>query len=715
MNMQVKTGGGVLALPPTIVGILPDGRLPRSQLVDDNLNDGADSREVIFQLGDVDDKSSSGAHTITLLVYPEGYTPVENDPTYVVLTRFKADQPTGDWSFPEDFKLTGDAVRFLVDKHHPSGDYAEYGAALIIYDEFGNPDMSQPELKFFVDLTAPHQDQPGNGNGRGRRPPLIDQTGLPAVIDDAWLADQANTGGLDITISTAYQKFEAGLDRLNFYLSAQTTFSGMQGEGAAVANFPLPVGGVVNIPLARLQALKDGPYYYSYNLTDAPGNISNSSAITLLFNRVSAPAPVLDIPRIPITNPNGQTPITFASFKPDPNAVVMEIDFPLNSLQGDRILPHIQDANGNVYDLPEQPIPAPGTTGPLKFGMDYDFCAQVFGDPNGQTDQQFVYWYELLRTTIPDNPVSAPQQYGIIDFAYGGPEQPNLPDLENPNIVPVVVQGGGTPAPAPNTLGPAQAGLAATMTWNLWTDPNRPITGREIVTFFYQGKQVGTPVGVQAGQTTVSTPLPWATILAEQNGSGANARLAYITVSYPGSLNPMTQTPPTRVDVTAVVINLPAPKIIVSAFRTATGTLVPERAVTAINCPSQDHPVVANGPMPPYAPRKLRVRVDRDLNIPAGATVAFKFEGRVTNGAGGAVIPNTSFSDSKPMPATGPLEFDVDYSFIRPIQNPSPGPGLRPATQYAYIEYVVNGITASIIVGVALLNSSLVYCETNRP
>jgi hypothetical protein len=707
MNMQVKTGGA-LALPPTIVGLVAGDRLTYQQMEVD--------RKVVFQLADVDDKTPSGAHRIELLVYPAGYTPVEFDPTYVVMTQLKASQPGGDWSFPVDFELTGPALNTLVDKFDPAGEYAEYGAAFIIYDEFDNPDLSQPTLRLFRDRTAPWQRQPGTGNGTGNRPPLVSQTGLPTVIDDNWLNDPNNAGGLNITLSTAWTKFEAGIDRVNFFISQLTTFTGMQGEGAIVADFPVPASGVINIPLSALQALKDGAYFYSYNLKDAPGNISNNSAITLLFNRVSAPAPVLGIPRIPVTGTNGQTPITFASFRPDPDAVVMEIDFPLHSLEKDRILPHIMDSNGNVYDLPEQEIPAPGTPGPLKFVIDYAFWAIVFGDPNRDTEEQFEYWYELIRPTIPVNPVSTPQQFGTVDFSYAGPEQPNLPDPQNPNITPVAVQGGGTPVPAPNTLGPAQAGLDATMIWNLWTDANRPITGREIVTFFYQGKQVGTPVGVQAGATTVTTILPWATILAEGNGTGATAREAYIVVSYPGSANPMTQTPVTPVNVTAVVINLPAPKIVVSAFRTATGAVVPERLATSINCPSLDHPAVANGPMPPYeATRRLRVRVERDVNIPSGATVAFKFEGRTTNGAGGAVIPNTPFTDSKPMPATGPLEFDVPYTNIRPIQLPSPGPGQRPATQYAYIEYEVNGIKASVIVAVALLNSSLVYCEQNRP
>lgn len=709
MNMQVKSGG-VLALPPTIVGVLPDGRIPYQQLKVD--------RRVTFQLADVDDKSDVGAVRIELHVHPKGVTPIEFDPTWMVLELLKANQPGADWTFPIDFDVTGASLDRLVDRFDMNGEYAEYGATFIIYDFFTNSDISDRPLEFKVDLTAPYQRQPGTGNGTGPRPVLISQTGLPTRIDEAWLADPANAGGLDLTIPTGYTKFEALTDLVSFYVSTQTTFTGMQGDvnGASVIDFPLPVGGVINIPLADLQALRDGSYFYSYNLKDAPGNISNNSAITLLFSRVSAPAPVLGIPRIPVTGPNGQTPITFATVAPPPSKAVMEIDFPLNSRPGDRIIPHISDSDGNVYDLPEQQIPPAGTPGPLTFVIDYDFWAQVFGNPNRQDEEQFEYWYELRRPTIPVNPVSQPQQFGVVDFSYAGPEQPNLPDLTNPNIVPVVVQGAGAPVPAPNTLGPAQAGLAATMTWTLWTDPDRLVTGREIVTFYYQGKQVGSPVGVQAGDTTVTTQLPWDTILAEGNGSGAMAREAYITIGYPGSANVMTQTPVTPVNVTAVVIDLPAPQIIVSAFRTATGTLVPERVATSINCPSMDHPTVANGPMPPYAARSLRIRILRDPNIPTGAIVNLEFEGRVTNTVGGAAIPGTQITDSRPMPATGVLEFNLtDYTAIRTIQLPSPGPGQRPATRFARIAYTVNGITSEVIVPVALLNSSLVYCEQNRP
>jgi hypothetical protein len=177
----------------------------------------------------------------------------------------------------------------------------------------------------------------------------------------------------------------------------------------------------------------------------------------------------------------------------------------------------------------------------------------------------------------------------------------------------------------------------------------------------------------------------------------------------------MKQQVTTKVDVTAIVIDLPAPQIVISAFRSSTGALVPERIANLINCPSLNHPQVADGPMPPYAPRNLRIRIRRDANIPTGATVDLEFEGRVTNTPGGVVIPNTLITASAPMPATGDLEFRLtDYAKIREIQLPKNGTQ-RPAVRYARIAYTVNGIESEVIVGVQLLNSSLVYCDEERP
>lgn len=707
MNTQVKTGGGVLALRPIVVDQLPDNRLTYKQLRED--------RSIKVKLTDIEDKSSEGGAKVELHLFPEGVIPSVGDPTYVVATKVKADQAGGDWTYPIEFDVS---VTPLIERFDISGEYTRYGSAFHIFDIYGNSDTSSPFTEILVDLTAPYQRQPGGPNGTGTRPTLLTLgAAVPAVIDDAWLNDPANAGGLNLTIPTAYQKFEAGNDKVNFYISTQTTFSLMQGEEAAAKDFPLPAGGVINVPLAFLIALNEGTYYYSYNLTDLPGNISNNAAITTMFRRVRTPAPDLDVPRIPVTGTTGRTPITFSTVHPAPTKAIMEVDFPRNSLPGDRIIPYINSIPaGGPISLPEQVIPPAGTSGPLTFELDYDTFALVFGDANGAEEVEFDYWYELNRSTITPNPVS-PSAFGVVDFAYAGPEQPNLPELDNPNILPVVIQGVGNPVPAPNTLGPGQADSTTAMNWPVWTDASRTVTGREIVKFYYQGKQVGDPVPVRVGDTTVTTTLPWETIRAEGNGTvaGGNPREAYVTIEYPGSANVMKQVVTTKVDVTAIVINLPVPQIIVSAFRTTTA-LVPERVVTSINCPSLNHPAVANGPMPPYQPRQLRIRIRRDANIPTGATVALDFEGRTTNAVGAPAIPDTRITASAPMPATGDLEFRLtDYTAIRTIQLPSTMPGQRPPTRYARIAYTVNGIVSEATVPVALLNSSLVYCEQERP
>lgn len=710
MNMPVDpsvkgskmAGGGVLADPPVIVGQLPDGRLTYKQLRED--------RTIQIQLAEIEDSSGDGGERVALHRVPAGELPVDGDPATLVEEKSK---PAGGWTFPIVFNVP---TTQLVDRFNVAGDYARYDFIFLIYDSFDNPDTS-PATVALVDLTAPYQRQPGGGNGTGPRPTLLTLgSTVPAEINDAWLNDPANAGGLTLTIPTSYTKYEPGVDKVTFCISQQTTFALMLGETPAFKGL-LPAGGTINISRDSLRSLPDGTYYYAYDLEDGPGNISNNSAITNLFRRVSAPAPVLAAPQIPVTGADGRTPINFTTVAPPPSKTIMEIRYTpaSNWLSGDRIIPVISsDGSGGPIALTEQTVPAPGTSGTLTFEVDADTWAAVFGDPNGTEEVEFEYWYELERSTITPNTTS-PSAFGVLDFVYAGPEQPNLPDLLNPNIDPVSVQGAGTPAPAPNTLTPAQAGFDALMVWTLWTDALRPITGREVVTFFYQDKQVGAPIPVRIGDTEVTTILPWDTIRAEGNGTGANARKAYIKVGYPGSANVMSQTPPTDVQVTAIVINLPVPQLVISGYRTPTGSTIAERIATSINCPSFNHPVVANGPMPPFQTRRLRIRIRPDANIPAGATVDLDFEGRVSNAVGAAAIPGTQITRTGTMPTSGNLEFFLtEYNQIRLIQLPPTGT-TRPATRYARIAYTVNGVTAETTVPVALLNSSLVYCEVERP
>ncbi|WP_460163836.1 hypothetical protein [Pseudomonas sp. S2_F03] len=137
-------------------------------------------------------------------------------------------------------------------------------------------------------------------------------------------------------------------------------------------------------------------------------------------------------------------------------------------------------------------IPSAGTPGPLRFEVEADIWAQVFGDPNSADEVEFEYWYELERPTIAVNPVS-PSAFGVVDFAYAGPEQPNLPDRK-----PQHSTGGGSGARAhrcqrPTPWAQRKPAMRSIMNWPVWADGDQPVTGREIVTFYYQGKQVGAP------------------------------------------------------------------------------------------------------------------------------------------------------------------------------------------------------------------------------
>ncbi|MEB0045272.1 MULTISPECIES: hypothetical protein [unclassified Pseudomonas] len=700
---------GVLAEQPQVIGNLADGRLTYKQLREDGT--------IEVTLSNIADDDST---RVELQMFAIGGSPIPESELFVVASKDKATEPGGVWSFPLVFTVD---VRGLFDVFDAAGNYVGRELAFVVYEPSGNPDTSSPHAVIFVDLTAPWQRQPGTGNRTGARPPprLASTPPVPTVINDAWLNDPANAGGLNLVLSTAYTKFEAGVDQATVYISRQTTYSLMRAETPAYAG-PLNAGGIVNVPLAFLRLLIDGNHFIAYDLRDGPGNISNNSLITPVFQVTKAPAPVLGLPRIPVTGTDGNTPIMLSTVgAPPPSRAVMEIDIHGTWLPGDRIIPYMQSVNtSNQVSLPEQPVPAPGGATVMRFELGYDKMNEVFDGDDGQDEVQFEYWYELARSSITPNPTSR-SAFGLVDFSYAGPEQPNLPDLQNPNIPTVIVQGAGTATPPPNTLGPEQAGLDAQMQAPLISTPERPVTGREIYTFYYQGKQVGVR-SPTAGQTTpVTCPLPWQTIRDEGNGTGVNARKAYVTIELPGGNNVMRQTPDTNVNVTAIVINLPVPQVIVSAYMLVvpgqTPILVPERIATLVNCPSLNHPAVVGGAAPPYLPRRLRIRIRRDINIPTGTPVTVAFEGRTTDTLTGALITGTEMTVTQNMPATGDLEvFLTDYPRIRLIQLPPTGiPPQRPANRFARIAYTANGVTAVVTLTVSLLNSSLVYCEQERP
>lgn len=327
MNQKVNE---VLAEQPIVIDNLADGRLTYKQLRVDGT--------IEVELSKVADPDST---RVELQMFPPGGSPIPDSPVFVVASKDKATEPGGVWTFPLSFTVD---VSRLADRFDAAGNYVGWELAFVVYEPSGNPDTSNPHTLIFVDLTAPWQRQPGAGNRTGTRPPaLLPSTPpVPSVINDAWLNDPANAGGLNLVISTTYTKFEAGLDQATVYISEQTNYPAMRAETPAYAG-PLNAGGVVNVPLTFLRGLSDGRFYYAYDLQDAPGNISNNSQINLLFQVVRAPAPLLNVPRIPVTGADGRTPITLSTVgAPPPSRAVIEIDIHSTWLPGDRIIPYMQ-------------------------------------------------------------------------------------------------------------------------------------------------------------------------------------------------------------------------------------------------------------------------------------------------------------------------------------------------------------------------------------
>jgi hypothetical protein len=184
----------------------------------------------------------------------------------------------------------------------------------------------------------------------------------------------------------------------------------------------------------------------------------------------------------------------------------------------------------------------------------------------------------------------------------------------------------------------------------------------------------------------------------------------------------MRQEVDTDVNVTAIIINLPAPQLINSGYIInipgQPPQVVPERDDrTIINCTILNHPSAPLGTMPPYRARGLRVRVRSSVDIPPGTPVTLRFEGR-REAPDGPLIPGTEIAPAAlPMPATGNLDFWLDdYARLKACQFPAGSPPVRPdPPNYARISYTAGGIEAVATFAVQLLNGSLVYCEVERP
>lgn len=258
MNVKANMGGGILAVAPVIDGLTPDGRFTYEQL--------RVTRTFTVRVTTLTDPNSTSVELHFFATLPTSVNFDDaNKSSRVGNAMLRADQPGGVWPTNIEFTVSlddrvGDKSdsltlgALMLDHYHATGDYAPYYFGFAVYDEFENPDTTPVAnlARPLVDLTAPYQVQPERAK---LRPALV--TVPNVIINDAWLADPANAGGLNVTVPTAYTKFEAGVDVINFYISTRLTFALMQGEPPAFSGV-LPASGIINIPLAFLRGLPQG-------------------------------------------------------------------------------------------------------------------------------------------------------------------------------------------------------------------------------------------------------------------------------------------------------------------------------------------------------------------------------------------------------------------------------------------------------------------------
>ncbi|MGE8179354.1 hypothetical protein [Pseudomonas fluorescens] len=279
----------------------------------------------------------------------------------------------------------------------------------------GNADNSNP-LELRIDRFAPYQSKIDGVRSSGPKP--VYRNVPDGVIDDAWF--KLNTE-LQLTIDTSYPFYRTN-DIVKVYVS--DTYSDTAPPTPTYST-TLPPSGLVNIPVSDLGSPTTGKYYVYYNLTDSVGNISKVSFANVLEVNLR-PEPVLFAPTIP----KAVLPdvLDLKDFETPVHVIVKR---PLHALDDDYIILYADSDESPIQQLKM------GSGAELRFTLNYIHLKHLITDPYAVIDTK-LYFY-LKRGIEPSR--KSPEQPFIFDHTYRGPINPNLPETENGEMVPVDVLG----------------------------------------------------------------------------------------------------------------------------------------------------------------------------------------------------------------------------------------------------------------------------------
>lgn len=344
----------------------------------------------------------------------------------------------------------------------------EHGPHQVIWWSEGNfsgNTQEGPELDFFIDIYHPNLLQEPD--------PVLLPADLPENDITQEYLDQH--GGVKLTLPP-FADPRAG-DKFTFLINDQPVLV----DQDATAPFEFLV------PKAVFEPVAEGNISLTYTIVDRAGNRTDASAPQTV-RLVKTPAPTAIRPP---TIPEG-VEISLADAR-DGVTVLHDYDTPMD---GDFVTVHWQDIAQESYFIPTSSVDVP---------------FEDIATP-GETYQATVYYIINRRGKVYTSPTAQVN----VDLTYIGPENPEEPDITNPELEPLALLSSTS---LENAIAPADKGQDATITVPLYT----PINVGEIVEVFYAhaaqsvaAVTIAQP-HIDAGELTVT--LTWAMIDAEGNGT----------------------------------------------------------------------------------------------------------------------------------------------------------------------------------------------------
>ncbi|KIF60503.1 hypothetical protein [Pseudomonas fluorescens] len=587
--------------------------------------------------------------------------------------------------FPVDIPVPNSLIPDDPDIPGPT----EYYARFHIIDGLDIEDSSTP-VAFFVDKNAPYYVKKPFSRSA---PPFATFANLDVAggerIDEEW-ADK-NPRGLVVNVAIDYAN-RVDNDEVTFCVdnrSGTTTTMPAIYRGVVKPSSD-PLLGEFTISLDELRKLPNGSLYHRYMWHDAPRNKSQDSVISgiPLLPIAFLPPPLLKQLRVPAAGPSHTEAISLGTFLPVGTKIFAEIDYPENGDPKDLITVKVKGDKEVVLGSEE----LGASPGPFKMELTYDILDEV---TKGATDEKTVeISYSLKRGA--NTPIDEPPTSIFVYFVFPGIPPDTLPELDNDNLLPVVVNG-REGAGNKNHLTTEDINHPVRFTATRWT--GLPDLLRDaLITFYWDDEPVGS-ILMKNTDTAVFIDVDYSEISPVEPG---NIK-AHYTIEYPGNPNIMRQLPRTDVLVETFEIDLDPHK----------GPFIELGGERYITCKTMVPRTVDEGntivpPLKVSAPGGHR-------DLPPNRPVTMRMEGWKEK-VPVTPITGATFKETKNMPAGGgDLVFDMDYELFKTIQLETPA--TNPVTfYYAQIWYEIKlGETTfespKEMHPVRVRNSSLEYCE----